>query len=613
VVLEASNPPTRIGRYEIIRPLGEGAMAQVFLAELQTFGGFRRKVALKVVRPEFARDPKFGQLMSREAMIGSLLQHPNVIETLEFNEADGRMFLALEFVEGQTVEDLLKASKDESGAGLPLDLAIEIIVQVLKGLAYAHSLRSAEDEAMGIIHRDLKPGNIMVSRHGVVKVMDFGIAKAKVAAATITAAGQVRGTPIYMAPEQVMGKPLDHRCDQFAAATVLYELVTGEQLFIARNLIEIMRRVSRAEVGDAIGKLNRYHPGLGSIAERMWKPDAEHRWADCDEAAVAIEELLPAVKRRIADGEVPLTVDDATPEPEAEPEPVKNIAAPVDTAPQQRQRTSRRRAQKPKESSGGLLGMLGLRKPKEEEPPKRRRRKKRRQGETGPMSGRGGASTTGSMRKRRRRKRPAGQTESQPIEDTRPQNPPVQAEPEPERAPEPQAEPPLEPSPITLEDSGPPDVGGRLEANPLLSTVAEEGMDSESPPPEPEPLRDSIPMDMLFVDTTFSGDPIDADLPPTMKLDGTKSGSIPTTDQLSPIDLTPTRETPETPAPEPTPQPPAPQAEPAGGSENARHVQATPVTWTDRPAGLREADLGEDDGEEEDLPSGDLDPFFTED
>lgn len=283
----------QVGRYRLIKELGEGAMARVYLAELETGIGFKRKVALKVVRPEYAKDKKFVALMGREAMIGSMLQHPNIVQTLEFNEADGRSFLALEFVEGQTLGELLDKNRSE---GLPLMVALEAMVQVLKGLSYAHNLLSPEGEVMGIVHRDLKPGNIMLSRHGLVKVMDFGIAKAKIASANITTAGQVRGTPIYMAPEQVTGKPLDGRADQFAAGTVLYELLTGKQLFIDNNLIRIMQRVARAEVGDQIGELKELHPDLGPILTRMWARDPKDRYADCEEAARQLEDIVFELK-----------------------------------------------------------------------------------------------------------------------------------------------------------------------------------------------------------------------------------------------------------------------------------------------------------------------------
>jgi serine/threonine protein kinase len=295
--MNPSEELTQLGRYRILESLGQGAMADVYLAELETFGGFRRKVALKVVREEFARDPKFAQLLTREAMIGSYLQHPNIVETLEFEDVDGRMFLALEFVEGETVEELLDQNKEAGDPGLPVDLAIEIIIQVLGGLSYAHNLNSPDDgQHLGIIHRDLKPGNLMISRHGHAKIMDFGIAKAKFHSATVTAQGQVRGTPIYMAPEQVTGKVLDGRTDQFAVATVLHEIVTGEQLFIGRNLLDIMRRVCKADVGVGVAQLQEIDPRLAIAAQRMWSIRPEDRFPDCQDAATALEECLPAIK-----------------------------------------------------------------------------------------------------------------------------------------------------------------------------------------------------------------------------------------------------------------------------------------------------------------------------
>ncbi len=523
--------------------------------------------------------------MSREAMIGSYLQHPNIVETLEFNEADGRMFLALEFIEGQTVEQLLAQSKERGEKGIPLDLALEIQAQILKGLSYAHNLPSPDTgERMGIIHRDLKPGNIMVSRHGVVKVMDFGIAKAKVAAATITAAGQVRGTPIYMAPEQVMGKPLDARCDQFAAATVLFELVTGEQLFIARNLIEIMRRVSRAEVGDACKKLNRYADGLGDIAGRMWKVEPENRYEDCADAARDLEDLLPAIKAALARGES-LTPTDDPPASTAEAASGKvkkpNLArlgpAGVDTTRDQVLDDAPADAPaKKKKKKRGVLTFLGLRKAKPEPPPKRKK-KRRRKGDSQPMRSDGGTG-----RKRKRKRRP-DQAESSPIEVTRP-DPPAEVE---ETVP---ADPPKPPEPELLVDSKPPLPGGRLEPNPMLAEVADAAGVSATDLPEPALLGTgeettekpdpsaSDSLQMVWEDTTFG--------------EGSKEVE-PVSDRLTPMSV------PSSPALRKVDSPKPDQ-----------------LDWQDKPkVGLKpeDEDSGDDEGDDEAPTSGQLDPFFFED
>lgn len=336
-------------------------MAQVYLAELSTVGGFRRKVALKIVHPEFARDKKFLQLMGREAMIGSRLQHPNIVETLEFNEADGRTFLALEYVEGQTLEQLLERIRNEGRDGLPLDFCLELILPVLEGLAYAHTLPSSSGEPMGIIHRDLKPANIMVSRHGVVKLMDFGIAKARGTSSNLTTVGQVRGTPLYMSPEQVTGQELDGRSDQFSAATVLFELLTGARAFGGGNLIDIMQKVARGDAGDGAERLEAMHPRLAEIVCRMWSVEPDQRFDDCAKAAAALEELLMKFRHNAAAAErEEATIEESSP---AKPRP----------------RKKKRPARK-----GGILALMGLirspsRKSRKKAGSAQRRRKRKKQ------------------------------------------------------------------------------------------------------------------------------------------------------------------------------------------------------------------------------------------
>lgn len=281
-----------IGPYRLLRPLGRGAMAEVYLAERVSLGGFRHKVALKVVLPQFARDEAFLNLLSREAIIGSRLRHPNIVETLEFSAFDGLHFLVLEYVDGKTLEQMLLDAEGAGRQALPTRVALEATAGVLHGLTYAHALKSDDGEPMGIVHRDLKPGNVMVSRHGAVKIMDFGIARAKGPTQRITRDGQVRGTPVYMAPEQVTGRPLDGRTDQYTVATVLYELLTGHKLFGARSVAMIMSRIAHGEIGEAPSALDQICPGLGPICEHMWAFDPADRYADCAEPAAAIEQLV---------------------------------------------------------------------------------------------------------------------------------------------------------------------------------------------------------------------------------------------------------------------------------------------------------------------------------
>ena len=285
--------PSQIGPYRIIKTLGEGAMARVYLAELVATGGFRRKCALKVVHPEFARDSKFIELMQREARLGALLEHPNIVNTISHGDFKGVHFIDLEYVEGKTLDEFLDMMLKKGKRGLELSFCLQIILPILRGLDYAHNFTDESWEGPpGMVHRDLKPANIMLSNQAVVKIMDFGIAKAKVSRTKLTNIGQVRGTPVYMAPEQVTGKEVDGRSDQFSAASVFYELVTGKRLFSGVNLIHVMQSVAHAKTSEAEQLMENACPGLGSVLARMWEQLPEKRYKTCSDAADALADVL---------------------------------------------------------------------------------------------------------------------------------------------------------------------------------------------------------------------------------------------------------------------------------------------------------------------------------
>jgi len=268
-------------------------MARVYLAELLATGGFRRKCALKVVHPEFARDDKFINLMQREARLGALLEHPNIINTISYGDADGVHFIDLEYVEGKTLAEFLDMMHEKGKSGLDMGFCLQIILPILRGLDYAHSFTDERWEGPpGMVHRDLKPANVMLSNQAVVKIMDFGIAKAKVSRTNLTNIGQVRGTPVYMAPEQVSGKEVDGGSDQFAAASVFYELVTGKRMFAGINLIAVMQQVASADTGEAEELLDKACPGLGEVIGRMWEREPDDRFPNCDAAADALATVL---------------------------------------------------------------------------------------------------------------------------------------------------------------------------------------------------------------------------------------------------------------------------------------------------------------------------------
>ncbi len=220
---------TSVGRYRIDRRLGVGGMAEVYLAWQLGPRGFERKVALKRPLPGLAHEPAAIELFLDEARVATRLQHPNIAQVYEVGEADGTVYLALEYIDGPPLRGLQRALADR-GERMPPGVAVAIVTCVLDALAHAHASTDDDGVALHIVHRDVTPGNIMLRRNGTPVLVDFGIARAA-SQVHVTRAGIVRGTLAYMSPEQATGEALDARSDLYAAGAVLYELVTGVKAF----------------------------------------------------------------------------------------------------------------------------------------------------------------------------------------------------------------------------------------------------------------------------------------------------------------------------------------------------------------------------------------------
>jgi predicted Ser/Thr protein kinase len=255
-----------VGRYEISGELGRGAMGVVYKAQDPTIG---RTVALKTVRVD-VQGLESGDVLRRfknEARAAGLLNHPNIVTIYDAGEQDGLFYIAMEFIEGTTLQELLSQNRV-----LAPEQAIHISRQICKGLDYAH--------ANGIIHRDIKPANIMITAEGTVKIMDFGIAKA---GSGMTSTGQILGTPNYMAPEQVRGKDLDGRSDLFSFAVVLYEIVTGEKPFIGQNITTIIYKIVNENPIAPRDLDVTIHPGLSSVITKALSKSPEDRYQTGEE------------------------------------------------------------------------------------------------------------------------------------------------------------------------------------------------------------------------------------------------------------------------------------------------------------------------------------------
>ncbi len=251
----------KIGRYNIAAELGKGAMGVVYKATDPNIG---RTVAIKTTRLDThgIDAENLLQRFKNEARSAGTLNHPNIVTIYDAGEQDGVFYIAMEYIEGETLHALLSQHRS-----LPVEKVIEIVRQVCAGLDYAH--------AHGVIHRDVKPANIMLAANGSVKVMDFGIAKA---GGTMTATGQVLGTPNYMSPEQVKGKPIDGRSDLFSVGVLLYEMLTGEKPFDGQNITTIIYKIVSENPIPPRELDVTIHPGLNAVVTKALAKAPEERY-----------------------------------------------------------------------------------------------------------------------------------------------------------------------------------------------------------------------------------------------------------------------------------------------------------------------------------------------
>jgi len=261
---------TKVGRYQIVDELGRGSMGVVYKGFDPVIG---RTIAIKTMLTEGLSAAEFQEYKARfqrEAQAAGVLSHPNIVTVYDFGEENGTLYLAMECLSGESLEKIV-----ETRNILPLEDIIPLYEQICSALDHAHLHK--------VVHRDIKPANIMILSDGKVKVTDFGIAK--MMAAGMTQAGQILGTPNYMSPEQVKGRPVDGRCDIFSLGVILYELVTGEKPFGGQNITTVIYKIinenpiAPRELDAAI------HPGLSYVTSKALAKSPEDRYQSCRELA----------------------------------------------------------------------------------------------------------------------------------------------------------------------------------------------------------------------------------------------------------------------------------------------------------------------------------------
>jgi serine/threonine-protein kinase len=263
-------------------------MAEVFLAQQRGLEGFDRRVAVKRILPHLADSPDFMKMFFGEAKLAAQLSHPNVVHIYEFGKVEHDYFIAMEFVDGVHAGQLFKHGEKEK---LPATLVARIGADAAAGLHYAHELRSATGKLLGLVHRDVSPANIMVSFDGVVKLCDFGIAKAAAASDQLTNPGQVKGKYAYMSPEQTIAAQLDGRSDVFSLGVVMWELLTGKYIVQRGDAVAAMRSIRDGKL-DPIEKHAPNVPApLAKAITWALEPRREKR-ATAAELATALEAFL---------------------------------------------------------------------------------------------------------------------------------------------------------------------------------------------------------------------------------------------------------------------------------------------------------------------------------
>jgi len=318
--MEPSTPAGKIGRYFVQGELGRGAMGVVYRAQDPAIG---RVVAIKTIRiGQFSDERELKHVrerMVREAQAAGMLSHNNIVTIYDIQEEADTAFIFMEYVDGETLEKILLADT-------PVDqqLILWVAKQSSEALDYAH--------ARGIVHRDIKPANIMVRKDGVAKIADFGIAR--VQSQSMTQTGQVLGTPNYMSPEQISGKAVDGRADQYSLAVMLYEVLTGEKPFVADSLPTLLFKVV-SEIPAPVPRLNpTLSPAIDEVLQRALAKSPDDRFPSCTEFIRALERACnatPGWKTLVRGGGLTQPTHFSSPTPA--PVPVVNKPVPVPQAP----------------------------------------------------------------------------------------------------------------------------------------------------------------------------------------------------------------------------------------------------------------------------------------
>ena len=279
------------GKYQLVEVAGEGGMATVYKAVQKGAAGFQRTVAIKHIKPEFRALKNYIDMFIEEARVGSELAHPNIVQVHDFVAQQGSYYLIMEWVDGIDLGAMIKTYRD-SGALVPWPLVVAIGIGTLRGLGAAHTRLAPDGTPAPVIHRDVSPHNVLLGSNGVVKLSDFGLAKARDRIASLTAPGTVKGKLMYLAPEVTFGKPNSVQSDLFGVGSILFETLTGSRLFDGKNDVEIFKKIRACKVPPIADMRPDIPPALVAVLDVALAADPSNRYASAVEFASALSQVM---------------------------------------------------------------------------------------------------------------------------------------------------------------------------------------------------------------------------------------------------------------------------------------------------------------------------------
>ncbi|MEP6859549.1 MAG: serine/threonine-protein kinase [Deltaproteobacteria bacterium] len=284
----APNDPVAFGKYFLLGLIARGGMAEVYRAREQA-NPTKRLLAVKVMRPQLAREARFIDMFHREGKLAMMLRNRCIVETMEIGQSDNRHYIAMEYVPGRDLTQVLRRCQ-ETQQRIPVPHAVYIAARIAEGLHFAHNLAGPDGRPLNIVNRDVSPSNVRLSYDGDVKLLDFGIAQALMK--FTSEIGILKGKFSYMSPEQIRGMPLDARTDVFSAGIILHEMLTTEKLFRGDTEFALMEKVRKAEVPPPSGFNRRVTPELDAISLKALARDVADRYQTAAQLAADLDALI---------------------------------------------------------------------------------------------------------------------------------------------------------------------------------------------------------------------------------------------------------------------------------------------------------------------------------